>query len=83
MSGGEIVGLVSVICIFGGPFLVGIVYAVMKQWAKVARHREDVDLKHKLIDAGFSVDEIERVMSAGRSQGDDDQDGTSSDGDET
>ena len=68
MRGGEIVGLVSVICIFGGPMIVGAIYAVMGHWAKVARHREDVDLKHKLVDAGFSVEEIERVMNAGRGE---------------
>ena len=66
MRGGEVVGLVSVVCIFGGPLLVWAISSVMGYWAKVAKHREDVDLKHKLVDAGFSVDEIERVMNAGR-----------------
>jgi hypothetical protein len=66
MRGGEIVGLVSVICIFGGPMLVWAISSVMDHWGKVAKHREDVDLKHKLVDAGFSVEEIERVMNAGR-----------------
>lgn len=66
MRGGEIVGLVSVVCIFAGPMLVWAIHTVMEHWAKVAKHREDVDLKHKLVDAGFSVEEIERVMNAGR-----------------
>jgi hypothetical protein len=66
MRGGEIVGLVAVVCIFGVPMLVWAVSSVMDHWQKVAKHREDVDLKHKLVDAGFSVEEIERVMNAGR-----------------
>lgn len=68
MRGGEIVGLVAVVCIFGGPMLVWAVSSVMEHWEQVAKHREDVDLKHKLVDAGFSVEEIERVMNAGRGE---------------
>jgi hypothetical protein len=68
MRGGEVIGLVAVICVFGGPMLVWAISSVMEHWGRVAKHREDVDLKHKLVDAGFSVEEIERVMMAGRIQ---------------
>ena len=79
MSGGEIVGLVMIICLFGGPAICGIVYAVVQGWVKTVRHREDTDLKHRLVDAGFSVEEIERVMNAGRKQKDSDADEGSDD----
>lgn len=66
MTGGQIIGLVSIICIFGGPMIVGVTHAVTKSRMKIAQHREDVDLKLRLADAGFSVEEIERVVLAGR-----------------
>ncbi|MFQ5733752.1 MAG: hypothetical protein ACE5KM_17580 [Planctomycetaceae bacterium] len=66
MTGGQIVGLVTIICLFGGPLIVGVVYAIVNGWKNVAKHREDVDLKHKLVDAGYSADEIVRIMQAGR-----------------
>lgn len=72
MSGGQIIGLLAIVFIFGGPMIVGIVYAVVNGWTNVQKHREDSDLKHKLIDAGFSAEEIERIIKADRKPDDDD-----------
>ena len=66
MSGGQIIGLVSVVLLFGMPLIVGVVHAITSGWKSVAKHREDVDLKHKLVDAGFTAEEIVRIMNAGR-----------------
>ena len=63
---GDLVTLVAVSCIFGGPMIVWAISAGVGAWTKVAKHREDTDLKHKLVDAGFSTEEIVRVMNAGR-----------------
>lgn len=66
MSGGQIIGLLSIIFIFGGPMIVGIVYAIVNGWVNVQKHREDADLKHKLVESGFSAEEIERIIKADR-----------------
>ena len=68
------VGLITIICLFGGPMIVGVVYAAVNGWKNVAKHREDVDLKHKLVDAGYSADEVVRIMNAGRKEKDDTSD---------
>ena len=67
MNGGQIIGLVTIILIFGGPMIVGVVYAIVQGWSKTVQHREEVRLKDRLADNGFSVEEIERVVAAGRS----------------
>lgn len=66
MTGSQVIGLVTIVCLFGGPMIVGVVYAIANSWAKAVRDREDADLKHRMVDAGFSVEEIERVLNAGR-----------------
>lgn len=70
MSGGQIIGLLSIIFIFGGPMIVGIVYAIVNGWVNVQKHREDADLKHKLVESGFSAEEIERIIKADRKEDD-------------
>lgn len=65
MSGGQIIGLVTII--FGGPMIAGIVCAIVNGWVKTTNHRKDVALKERLADAGFTVEEIERVVAASRS----------------
>lgn len=62
----DIIGLVAVILLFGGPLIAAIAYFVCQAWVKVANHEKDVELKHRMLEAGMSVDEIERIMAAGR-----------------
>ena len=78
MESSHIIGLVTIILLFGGPSICGVVALIVKAWVKTARHRDDTDLKHRLVDAGFSVEEIERVMNAGRTIAENEGDGAES-----
>lgn len=62
----NIVGLAAVICLFGGPLIAGIVWIICQTWARIATHQGEVELKHRLLDAGMTASEIERVVNAGR-----------------
>ena len=62
----HLTGLVAVILLFGGPMLVAIAWIASHAWLKASTYASDTELKHRLLDAGMSVDEIERVMNAGR-----------------
>lgn len=63
---GELVSLVSVACLFGGPVVVGVVWIVARFGSRTIIHARDLELKHRLLDAGMTADEIERVIDAGR-----------------
>jgi divalent metal cation (Fe/Co/Zn/Cd) transporter len=65
MSSGDITGLVAVVLIFGGPLIGSLVALIVNGWIKTARHREETELKHRLVDADFTADEIERILNAG------------------
>ena len=62
---GEIVGLVAVALIFGGPMIWGITDTVMSNWRKAKLAEQDAVLKKDMIERGFTADEIEQVLSAG------------------
>ena len=62
----HLTGLVAVLCLFGGPMLVAIAWIVANAWCKASTHASDTELKHRLLDAGMTADEIERVINAGR-----------------
>ncbi len=66
MGNFDVVGLTAVICLFGLPFLCGIIAIVASAWTKAACHQKDVDLKHHMLAAGMSAEEIERVLNAGK-----------------
>ena len=44
---------------------VGLTAIILPQWRRVREVEASTRLKHKLIDRGFSADEIERVLKAG------------------
>ena len=46
----------------------GIVTSLFKELRKFACHRQEVNLKRDLVERGLSVDEIERVVAAGKSE---------------
>ena len=64
MSGGQFIGLVAV----AGGLLVGLVAAlagiVTPFWRRVRQHDAETQLKRDLVAAGFTADEIERVVQA-------------------
>ena len=63
---GELVSLVTVACLFGGPVVVGALWVGAHFWSRAMMHARDLELKHRLLDAGMTADEIERLINAGR-----------------
>ena len=54
------------IVMFVGLFLVWIVYILSKSVTRIFTHHADAALKTRMIDAGMSADDIERIVNAGR-----------------
>jgi hypothetical protein len=44
----------------------GIVTSLFKELRKFACHRQELNLKRDLVERGLSIDEIERVVAAGK-----------------
>jgi cell division protein FtsL len=44
----------------------GTVTSMVKELRKFASHRQEVSLKRDLVERGLSIDEIERVVAAGK-----------------
>jgi len=65
MSDGAIVGVATVVCLFGGPCLWGIVSSYMTEWRKARVAEQAAVLKRDMIERGFTADEIVRVIDAG------------------
>jgi hypothetical protein len=61
----EWIGFATIICMFGGPVLVGVVWVIARAWSRVSMYEREIELKHRLLDAGMTAGEIERVMNAG------------------
>jgi hypothetical protein len=59
-------GILALLLIFGGGFLVAIVAIVANAISSWKRTEREVDLKHRMLDAGMSAADIERVLNAGR-----------------
>jgi hypothetical protein len=71
MNGGQLIGFFAVV----GSMLLAVVSIVGGVWVSVRsaefrarRHELDVGLKRDMINRGMSVDEIERVLAAGRAK---------------
>ena len=64
-SSKELIGMVAVVCIFGGWIIVAIARSISKAWSDIRTREGELELKHRLLDAGMSADEIERVVNAG------------------
>ena len=62
-------GRLAILLIFGAPFAVGALWIVVHAVTTVVNNWREVGLKTRMIDLGMSADEIERVMNAGRAQG--------------
>ena len=54
-------GTLTIIFLFGSPILAVIAY----YWYSIEKFKSDNDLKRRMVEAGLSVDEIERVLNAG------------------
>jgi hypothetical protein len=67
---GQWVGFAAVICMFGGPFIVGGIWMILRAWERVTIQAQEIELKHRLLDAGMTPDEIERVLNAGSAAAD-------------
>lgn len=61
-------GTLSIILALGAPFVLAAIYIVSKTFENTIRHSREVSLKTRMVDAGMSADEIERVVNAGRSK---------------
>ncbi len=61
----DIIPLVAVSCILGGPFVVAIIYVVFHTIGVMVRSGLDANLKFKMLKLGYSPADIERVLQAG------------------
>lgn len=61
----DIIPLVAVSCLLGGPFVIAIVYLVFNSLSAMVRAGLDANLKHKMLKLGYSAADIERVLLAG------------------
>jgi hypothetical protein len=64
LSNTNLTGLVAVILIFGGGFLWGIIATIAEEWRKMRSAEQNAVLKSKMLDRGFSADEIVQVIQA-------------------
>jgi hypothetical protein len=62
-------GLVALLLIFGGGFLVAIVSVVLGFLNNSRKREAEINLKHEMIARGMSADEIERVLAAKSTSG--------------
>ena len=63
---GKIVGIVAIVCVFGLPVVLGVFHILSSTWLNAVNHARDTELKHRLLEAGMSANEIAQVMDAGR-----------------
>jgi hypothetical protein len=70
MSEQAIIGLVSVVCLFGAWPLWLIIDSVASNWRKARIAEQEAVLKREMIERGFSADEIERVIASSSKVGD-------------
>lgn len=61
-------GKLTILLIFGAPFVVGALWIVVHAVTTVINNWRDVGLKSRMIDLGMSAEEIERVINAGRGE---------------
>jgi hypothetical protein len=61
----DIIPLVAVSCLLGGPFAVAIIYVVLHSIGSIVRSGLDANLKLKMLKLGYSAADIERVLQAG------------------
>ncbi len=64
-------GILIPIVLFGCVFGVAVVAILAKTFAEVACHWRDSTLKMRMVDAGYTAMEIERVLKARREDGTD------------
>jgi len=58
--------ILAVTFIFGGLVICGTVGSIMKNWRKVRVSEHEAALKQSMIERGMSVEEIEKVLRAGK-----------------
>ena len=64
LDGSEFVGLVSTITTLVSLAIVLVTAIVAPKWRDVRRAESDAKLKHDLVAAGYSAEDIERVVQA-------------------
>ena len=65
----QVVGLVAVACLFGGPVVYFVVNSIATNWRKARVAEQNAVLKRDMIEKGFTADEIVRVIAAGTGDG--------------
>jgi hypothetical protein len=73
VSENGILGLVSVVCLFGAWPLWLIVDAIASNWRKARIAEQEAVLKREMIERGFSADEITRVIESRTNAGEKDK----------
>lgn len=57
-----IIPIVAIGCIFGGPVLWGIAHCIATNWRRAQIAKAELALKRAMVERGYSVEEIARVM---------------------
>jgi hypothetical protein len=63
LSEGTIIPVLAIACVFGTLVITTLAYHIRLY----ACHRQEINLKRELVERGLSVEEIERVVAAGKS----------------
>ncbi|MFL5341864.1 MAG: hypothetical protein ACJ8F7_17090 [Gemmataceae bacterium] len=64
LDGGEFVGLISTVITLLSLAIVLVTAIIAPKWRDVRRAEADAKLKHDLVAAGYSAEDIERVVQA-------------------
>lgn len=67
LNGGELVGVFALVSVFSVVFLVAVVSIIAGTCLHWKKTQVQADLKHRMLDAGMSAADIERVLHAGAS----------------
>jgi hypothetical protein len=65
LTGEDVVQILAVVFLFGGPLIGFVVYAVASNWRQVRIAEQEAVLKKEMLDRGFTPEQILAVLSAG------------------
>jgi hypothetical protein len=65
LNGENVVAIVSVAFVFGGPLIALVVYTVASNWRRVRIAEQEAVLKKEMLDRGFTPEQIVTVLSTG------------------
>jgi hypothetical protein len=65
LTGEDVVAIVSMVFVFGGPLIGFVVYSVASNWRRVRIAEQEAVLKKEMLDRGFTPEQIVTVLSGG------------------